>query len=380
MTALIKKWFALVVAVTCLLTACTVALPVDNPATSSIETPQFPTAAPTPTATLTPTATPKTEAQIIAEMEAAIEQSVRDNMVFDVADMLPEGEEADRFVITLDNHSKSQWMLDIRDEVASALEAAVAQAEENCSAGLTLSFSNEVTAPNWQYLYMLMCLLKAEDLAAYNDYIKSSLLVQVSVESVNGETPATVCVAPVYYRDAYLSIAGDSRETCIMAELAYVYMNTVFDENIDEKKYVLPPAEGNLATGITWPLQRFTRLRRNWYAARDNGARKHTGSDIWAPEGAEIYSCTEGTVYYVGSTLKGGNIVVVFDDFGYIFEYCHMVCLSDFLQEGQRVEAGQLIGYVGNTGNSACNHLHLTIIAPDGILINPYTYLKDVKP
>jgi murein DD-endopeptidase MepM/ murein hydrolase activator NlpD len=57
-----------------------------------------------------------------------------------------------------------------------------------------------------------------------------------------------------------------------------------------------------------------------------------------------------------------------------------MVRLTDFLKKGQRVEAGQLIGHVGNTGNSACNHLHITIITPDGVLIDPYTYLLEVMP
>jgi murein DD-endopeptidase MepM/ murein hydrolase activator NlpD len=44
------------------------------------------------------------------------------------------------------------------------------------------------------------------------------------------------------------------------------------------------------------------------------------------------------------------------------------------------VDAGQLIGHVGSTGNSACNHLHLTIVSPDGIIINPYPYLRKAKP
>ena len=342
----------LAAALACLLVSCTAAEPADNqtPAIPALgETAQLPAVTPTPA----PTATPKTEAQIAAETEAALEQLIRDAMRFDVAELLPEGEDPERLIIDLDNNAQSQWMPAIQDEVDSAIEAAVAQAEESGFEGSEISFSNQLTAPSWQYLYILL-LYAWEDPAVYGEYIKENLSVQVSVESANGQMQAAVCVEPVYFRDAIRFVAGDDPETYFQAELVYAYANTVFDENVEEKEYVLPPAEGNLATGIKWPLQRYTRLRKTWYAARDDGARKHTGTDIWAPEGAEIYSCTDGTVFYVGSTPKGGNIVVIMDDYGYMFDYCHMVRLSDFLQEGQRVEAGELIGYVGNTGNSAC--------------------------
>ena len=82
----------------------------------------------------------------------------------------------------------------------------------------------------------------------------------------------------------------------------------------------------------------------------------------------------------MGSTRGGGNSVVVEDDYGFMFYYHHMVRPTDFLAEGERVEAGQLIGHVGNTGNSSVNHLHLAIASPYGILINPYPYLLAVKP
>lgn len=361
----------------CLLTSCTAAVDNQDPTVStnptSYEAPQIPTATPAPTAT------PKSAAQINAELETELEQAIRDAMHFDIAALLPEGEGVERLVINLFNHSDSLWILSIRDEVSSAIEAAVTQAEGSFSSGQELVFENQLTAPSWQYLYMIVQ-LAGEDVTECNNYIKSSMSVQVSVESEGAGGRVTACVEPIYYRDAILSVTGDDKIAYLEAESAYDYMNTVFDENIAEKEYVLPPAEGNLAAGITWPLERFTRLRKTWYAARDSGARKHTGTDIWAPEGAEIYSCTGGTVFYIGYWGGGGNSVVVVDDYGYMFYYHHMVRLTDFLQEGQYVEVGQLIGHVGNTGSSSRNHLHLTIVHPDGSLVNPYTVLLGAKP
>ena len=74
-----------------------------------------------------------------------------------------------------------------------------------------------------------------------------------------------------------------------------------------------------------------------------------------------------------------GNYVVVRDKYGFYYVYCHMVELTTFLAEGERVEQGQLIGHVGNTGNSDAPHLHLSIIAPEHIYINPYPVLHRVR-
>ena len=52
-------------------------------------------------------------------------------------------------------------------------------------------------------------------------------------------------------------------------------------------------------------------------------------------------------------------------------EYAELVVVDRAAKEGDTVKAGDLIGHVGNTGNSARDHLHLTIVAPDGFYVNP---------
>lgn len=359
-----------------MLSSCEVEEHVSNPVRSSIPT-AYQTSQPSEAAVPTPMATPKPSALIIAEMEEELEQTIRQNISLDVESMLPIEEGTDWFSIKLSDKTKNQWILSIQKHVSDAISQA-AQKTISMAPGRGITFSAKLTAPSWQYLYTLI--LFAKDITKSSECIKSSLSIEVSIE--NGELGmlANVNVGPAYYRDAIRTVVGGNTKTYVMAETTYVYANTVFDENIKEKKYALPPAKGNLASGITWPLQQYTRLRKTWYAARDKGDRKHTGTDIWAPEGTEIYSCTDGTVFYIGYSDKGGNTVVIADDCGYMFYYHHMVRLTDFLAEGQRVNAGQLIGRVGNTGNSALNHLHLTIVNPDGILVNPYPYLLKVKP
>ena len=85
-------------------------------------------------------------------------------------------------------------------------------------------------------------------------------------------------------------------------------------------------------------------------------------------------------VVAIDENAGAGNYVLVLDDWGYEYHYYHMVRLTSFLTPGERVMAGDVIGHVGNTGNSDANHLHLTIVNPDGSYLNPYYMMKEAYP
>ncbi len=82
----------------------------------------------------------------------------------------------------------------------------------------------------------------------------------------------------------------------------------------------------------------------------------------------------------IGTNEGAGHYVHVLDEYGYEYHYYHMVRQTDFIPVGTQVKAGDLIGHVGNTGNSSANHLHLSIFTPDGLYINPYQLMVDVYP
>lgn len=107
------------------------------------------------------------------------------------------------------------------------------------------------------------------------------------------------------------------------------------------------------------------------YGSRGSGW--HNGVDFAASRGTPIYASRSGTVTKaVSLTYSYGNHVVINHGDGYSSLYAHM----DYyvVSPGQYVSQGQLIGYVGSTGNSTGPHLHFTIFY-NGSDVNPMNYL-----
>lgn len=102
--------------------------------------------------------------------------------------------------------------------------------------------------------------------------------------------------------------------------------------------------------------------------------RNHKGLDIAAPEGTEIYAADEGEVVSAGWNSGGyGNVVMIEHPDGYATVYGHMVAV--YATEGEYVQRGQLIGFVGNTGNSFGDHCHFEV-RYQGICLDPASFLN----
>ena len=152
----------------------------------------------------------------------------------------------------------------------------------------------------------------------------------------------------------------------------------------DDLKY-FPVAEASNRTGMT------VSFVNSWMFARDDGgSRWHEGTDIM-PSVSErglypVVSMTDGTVRNMGWLELGGWRIGIDAPGGAYFYYAHLSSYAD-LQEGDEVKAGDLLGYMGDTGYSTKEgttgnfpvHLHLGIYLYDGeeeISINPYPVLK----
>ncbi len=112
-----------------------------------------------------------------------------------------------------------------------------------------------------------------------------------------------------------------------------------------------------------------------WGDARANG-RTHEGTDILSPRGAFIVSPVDAVVGRTGYGSNGGNYVYTYTAGGERYYYAHLDAIPKNIQSGQILKTGDLIGYVGNTGNAAGGptHLHFGIYAR-GTAINPFPRL-----
>lgn len=98
----------------------------------------------------------------------------------------------------------------------------------------------------------------------------------------------------------------------------------------------------------------------------------HSGIDIGASYGSPIYACASGTVTAATYNSIFGYHVRINHGNGFLTLYGHMIRYT--VHEGQQVQRGELIGYVGSTGKSTAPHLHLTLYC-NGSLVNPLNYL-----
>lgn len=138
---------------------------------------------------------------------------------------------------------------------------------------------------------------------------------------------------------------------------------------------------------LLFPLKDFkpTHLRDNFDEGR--GKRRHEAIDIMAPRGTQVVAVDEGRVAKLFRSAAGGITVYQFDrDERYIYYYAHLDSYAQGLSEGMLLRRGDLVGFVGSTGNAPAHapHLHFTIfeLGPDkkwwkGAAINPYPHLKE---
>ena len=133
------------------------------------------------------------------------------------------------------------------------------------------------------------------------------------------------------------------------------------------------------------PVQGVTRsaLRDTYAEAR--GSRTHEALDIHAPRGTPVVSAMDGTVMRLFNSRTGGLMVYAADPTDrFILLYGHLDRYADDVRDGMSLKRGQVIGYVGTTGNAPVGtpHLHFGILRgrpsrnwSRGTAINPFPLL-----
>jgi murein DD-endopeptidase MepM/ murein hydrolase activator NlpD len=100
-----------------------------------------------------------------------------------------------------------------------------------------------------------------------------------------------------------------------------------------------------------------------YFGAKRSGGRTHNGIDYLADVGTPVFAAKSGVVEHARYKRGNGKYVAISHLWGYKTYYCHLSAYQ--VREGQRVSAGQVIGYVGKTGNAGRRgmqpHLHFEV-------------------
>jgi len=119
------------------------------------------------------------------------------------------------------------------------------------------------------------------------------------------------------------------------------------------------------------------------------GARRHEAIDILAPRGTKVFAVDDGTVAKLFTSKPGGLTVYQFDPQGQLaYYYAHLDRYASGLAQGTTLRRGDLVGYVGTTGNAGNTpHLHFAVfrLGPErrwweGEPVNPYPALRRAQP
>lgn len=136
-----------------------------------------------------------------------------------------------------------------------------------------------------------------------------------------------------------------------------------------------PPATGGAACPVQGPVS----FVDSWGASR-SGGRGHQGVDMMAARGTPVAAIYDGTISRTGSGSALGGITIWMRANGDSFYYAHLDGIADGISGGVSVSAGQIIGYVGSTGNAtaAYPHLHFEYHPGGGGAVNPYSLVKSI--
>jgi murein DD-endopeptidase MepM/ murein hydrolase activator NlpD len=129
------------------------------------------------------------------------------------------------------------------------------------------------------------------------------------------------------------------------------------------------------------------RMKGGFAERRDGGGRAHEAVDLLAPRHTPVRAVEGGSIARLFTSRAGGLTIYQFDPTGqFVYYYAHLERYADGLREGQTVMSGQVIGYVGTSGNAPPDtpHLHFAIfqLGPErqwwkGRPIDPYLVFSD---
>ncbi len=203
------------------------------------------------------------------------------------------------------------------------------------------------------------------------------LLIEVAVQ---GTDTAEVFVDVFEWEkgqqpDRVLSALADTNRLRWEVRRSKTHLIRIQPELLRSGRYTLSVTREPL---LSFPVQgrNSSQISSFWGANRDGGARSHEGVDIFAPRGTPALAPVAGFAR-VGTNNLGGNTVFLSDqEHGLNLYYAHLDSWK--VAQGQRVQPGDTLGFIGNTGNARTTgpHLHFGIYESGRGAINPLPFIR----
>lgn len=186
------------------------------------------------------------------------------------------------------------------------------------------------------------------------------------------------------HRSLFRAVAGAVAATVIITGITTMTDSATAEASHDGSRFVL----------TTFPHDTTDVGFSNTWGNRRSGGRRHQGTDIMSPRGTEVVAVADGVVTKLGTHRMSGYFIRIDHGGRWMTVYMHLnndtlgtddgeggtwTAFQATLMEGDEVRAGQVIGYVGDSGNAegARPHTHFEI-RHDGRKLNPYRMLRDV--
>ncbi len=155
----------------------------------------------------------------------------------------------------------------------------------------------------------------------------------------------------------------------------------------DPAKDPQPTPTGAAPRPIIVPVQGVAASSMHDTFDQGRGDHRHEAIDIMMPRGTPVIAADDGFVRKLFTSVPGGLTIYQYDpDERFCYYYAHLDRYATGLREGQQLHRGEIIGYVGSTGNASGDapHLHFALIRLDpekrwwkGTYVNPYPLLID---
>ncbi|MEM8905136.1 MAG: M23 family metallopeptidase [Actinomycetota bacterium] len=154
----------------------------------------------------------------------------------------------------------------------------------------------------------------------------------------------------------------------------------ILRDELDAANAELAAVRAAVVPDIVFPIEgREYDFIDSFLFCRDGCRRRHQGVDIMAPHGTPLLAVEQGVLFRLGTGRLGGIKLWLLGESGAAYYYAHLSGYSELATEGAFVRAGDVIGFVGNTGNAISTppHLHLEVHpTATGRAVNPYPLMR----